>query len=623
MNALTHAREPESMQTLLYFADDLLSRYATDPFATYLLNQRTLYTRPARQPRQVRLQPAGLRRQRLVRLLAEEHPRQRQRRPFRRPGRRRRTSTATTATSGDSTTGVRVPSPSTTPIAAPRRSRSPRPGRSATIVNQIKPTIAISIHTFGDQFVHPWGYQIVATPDSTLFKEWDDELTRGQLVHGGPGRPHALRHQRRLQRLVLRRRQPAAQDVRLDARDRQRRTTASSRRRARILPLALENLRSCYVATAIAGPWVQQDGIAIDEGALSAGYGAGITVRARNAGAVATPGPIAGTLVPLDPGVRIVLRTVAYPALASRQSANPLGSFHVAIDDTVTPGRLVRFEVDFTAASGFFSRDTIAIPLGTPTVVAFDDASSGLGKWFSTGWGIVTNDPTHPSRYFADSPSGNCGDARRYRPSAQRDDQPVAWRSRLRRVRGPLADRGRLGRRDARDQPERHRLVPAVRHRHVAGRRHRRTGQHPDPGNAVLRRRRAINGSPIASTCRSSPARPPRRCGSGSVCSPTARWTTRASTSIRCASSSTTPRRSLALVAVGGGRPPLAFAFERAGSNPRATESASGSPCRARAQVRLEIMDLQGRTVRTLAQTSLAPGGTSAPGTSVTITAAA
>ena len=49
-NALTHAREPGGMQALLYFADDLLSRYGTDPVATYLLDKRQIYIVPVVNP---------------------------------------------------------------------------------------------------------------------------------------------------------------------------------------------------------------------------------------------------------------------------------------------------------------------------------------------------------------------------------------------------------------------------------------------------------------------------------------------------------------------------------------------------------------------------------------------
>jgi hypothetical protein len=42
-DALHHAREPEGMQTALYFACWLVEEYGTDPLATYLVNEREMY----------------------------------------------------------------------------------------------------------------------------------------------------------------------------------------------------------------------------------------------------------------------------------------------------------------------------------------------------------------------------------------------------------------------------------------------------------------------------------------------------------------------------------------------------------------------------------------------------
>ena len=177
---------------------------------------------------------------------------------------------------------------------------------------------------------------------------------------------------------------------------------------SRMAPLAQENLRACYVVAAIAGPWVQQDGWSIDEGYLNAGHGASLRVRARFLGAGGLAGPdLKGTLRALDSGVRVLDSTVSYPTLQIYNTVEPDQPFGLAVDDTVTPGRLVRFQLDFTAPDGFFARDTVVIPFGTPTLVNADDASSGLGKWTPGMWGIVSNNPEHPSRFFADSPIGN------------------------------------------------------------------------------------------------------------------------------------------------------------------------------------------------------------------------
>jgi hypothetical protein len=75
----------------------------------------------------------------------------------------------------------------------------------------------------------------------------------------------------------------------------------------------------------------------------------------------------------------------------------------------VTLGRVLRFQVDFTAPSGFFSRDTVEVYCGTPTVILSDDASNGIGKWNTTHntWGVEADDCYRPGAFFADSPTGN------------------------------------------------------------------------------------------------------------------------------------------------------------------------------------------------------------------------
>ena len=179
---------------------------------------------------------------------------------------------------------------------------------------------------------------------------------------------------------------------------------------SRIVPLSHENLHTCTIIAAIAGPFVQENGVEILEGAMNAGHLANFNVRARNLGSSGNAGPgLTGTLTALDAGVHVLIGTASYPTLGPRQSGDPMNAFRVTVSDTVTPGRLVRFKIAFTAPDGFYSSDTLAIPAGTPTLLASDDASSGLGQWTTASWGIVMDDPAHPSRFFADSPGATYG----------------------------------------------------------------------------------------------------------------------------------------------------------------------------------------------------------------------
>jgi len=72
---------------------------------------------------------------------------------------------------------------------------------------------------------------------------------------------------------------------------------------------------------------------------------------------------------------------------------------------------MLRFQIQFTSSNGV-SRDTIVELAGTPTVLFADGASSGTTSWNiapSGAWSVVVNDTAHPSRYFAQRGSNNYG----------------------------------------------------------------------------------------------------------------------------------------------------------------------------------------------------------------------
>ena len=153
------------MQTLFYFVDDLLSKYGGDPTATYLLENRVLYICPVVNPdgyfRNQSTSPAG------GGLLAQEPARQRRQRHG------RPTSDGVDINRnfgyqwGFDNVGSSAARSRPRPIAAPRRSRRPRPAPRANIVVALQPKTGLSFHTYSDLLLRPWGYTVAAPPDSS------------------------------------------------------------------------------------------------------------------------------------------------------------------------------------------------------------------------------------------------------------------------------------------------------------------------------------------------------------------------------------------------------------------------------------------------------------------------
>jgi hypothetical protein len=406
-NSLTHAREPEGMQALLYFVDHLLAGYGTEPTATYLLERRTIYVVPV-------VNPDGYKHNEDLYVASGGT----QFGLWRKNLRDNDLSGTITSSDGvdlnrnfgyqwgfDDLGSSPVPSAQTYRGPGPFSEPESQAQRDAIVARQ--PVTGISFHTSGDLLLHSWGWTATATPDSAAFYEWNDDMTLGNGYQSGAS-PRVL------------------YAVNGEFNDWCYGDTGLKPRYfswtpevggpadgfwpapSRIVPLAQENLRTCYYAAAIAGPHVRVESSRLvpGTGTLDPGYAARLQVQARNKGAAGIAGPgLTATLTPISSGAAVLEGTASYPDLAPLASAGALdgGSFQIAADDTVTPGRVLRFHIDFATTEGFLSRDTIEVLCGRPTIVFADDASAGTGNW-TGAWGVESGDPGHPGPYFTDSP---------------------------------------------------------------------------------------------------------------------------------------------------------------------------------------------------------------------------
>ncbi|MBI1798985.1 MAG: immune inhibitor A [Candidatus Eisenbacteria bacterium] len=407
-NALTHAREPEGMQALFYFVDDLLSKYGSDSFATSLLDQRVIYIVPLVNPDGYQINVntyinsggasfgfwrKNARDNDANGLINNQDGVDINRNYGYKWG------LDNIGSSGNRASEV---------YRGPSAFSEPETQAERDIVSLLKPRTGLSFHTYSDLMLYPWGYTPAGAPDSSAFQEWTDAASIGDGYQTGQGT-----------RVLY--------EVNGEFNDWTYGDTLLKPRAftwtpevgnpnddfypppSRIVPLAAENLRRCYTVAALAGAFVRIEHASWLEGELDIGALAHLAVRARNLGLAAAGPGLKATLISLDPGIGVFSGPIDYPTLPSRQSGDAISgaTFVVASADTVTPGRVLRLELDFSAPGGLFSRDTVEVPAGHPTLRVADDATSGLGAWSSVGgWGISPGDAVHAAPYFADSPSG-------------------------------------------------------------------------------------------------------------------------------------------------------------------------------------------------------------------------
>ena len=405
-SALIHSREPEGMQAMFWFIDDLLGKYGADPMATWVLEQRQLYIVPIVNPdgyavtESVYTSSAGTEFGFWRKNLSDND------------------SDGVLDDPGD---GVDLnrnfgfkwgiddfgssPDPTTETYRGSSAFSEPETRAVRDAIIALQPATGFAFHTYSDLLLHPWGYTNDATPDLAAFREWGDLLSRdnGYLHGNSPAVLYTVNGEFNDwvygDTLAKARGYTWTPEIGSD-------NDGFWPQPSRIVPLAEEMLAPCYRIAALAGQWVQEDGVTLAEGAMNAGRLTNMLVRARHVSVSSViPAGMTGTLVALDAGAHVLAPNVTYPKVGARHTVSPngLAPFQVALDDTVTPGRLMRFQVTFQSATAF-GRDTIVVPAGTPTVLLADGASAGTTGWniAPTGaWSVVQNDAAHPSRYFA------------------------------------------------------------------------------------------------------------------------------------------------------------------------------------------------------------------------------
>ncbi len=167
--ALTHAREPVSMQQMLYHMWYLLENYGTDPEVTYLIDNLEMYFVPC-------VNPDGY-------IYCETtHPN---------GGSMHRKNMRVNS---DSSIGVDLnrnfgymwgydnlgssPTPSALTYRGTGPFSEPETQNVKILAETFNFSLALNNHTYSDLLIYPWGYENMLTPDSTAFIKFAQLLTR-------------------------------------------------------------------------------------------------------------------------------------------------------------------------------------------------------------------------------------------------------------------------------------------------------------------------------------------------------------------------------------------------------------------------------------------------------------
>lgn len=399
-NALHHAREPQSMATVVYFMFYLLENYGTDPEVTYLVNERELFFIPV-------LNPDGY--------LFNEQTNPNGGGMWRKNRR----------DNGGNVYGVDLnrnyghmwgydnngssPTPSSETYRGPEAFSEPETAamRDFLIGREVK--AALNYHAHGDLWIYPWGYEPSHyTPDSALYVDAAREMTRvngytygtgdqtvGYLTNGDSD---DWMYGEQVEKPKIMSFTPEVGPSFWPS-------------QSQIIPIAEENIEANLIHAWFAGGYPHVAGFELtDDGPGANGYvdpgeTAHLTLSLTNLGLSDLDG-VTARVVSTDPALPISeASTSAAFSLAAQESVEIAGlTFAVGVDAPLglTDALALEFETDGT---------TLTVPLGpvaigTPLAVFEDDAGTTVGWDTGLGWGL-TSISTSPPTAFTDSPAGD------------------------------------------------------------------------------------------------------------------------------------------------------------------------------------------------------------------------
>ncbi len=404
--ALHHAREPQSMATVLYTMFYLLENYGTDPEVTYLVDHRELYFVPV-------LNPDGY---------VYNEATNPNGGGFWRKNRR---------DNGGNVFGVDLnrnyayewghDNSGSSPSASSETYRGPGPFsepetaaiRDFLLDRDVK--AALNYHAYGNLWIYPWGYESsFYTPDSALFVDIARDMTQINGYSYGTGDQTVGYLTNGDSDDWMYGEQETKGKIMSMTPEVGRGGDGFWPNQSRIIPIAEENREANLTLAWFAGAYPQVGAFEIAEthaapnGYLDPGEPAALTLTLQNLG-------LEGLA---DARARVVSTNDALPVESGAFSA----PFALGSQDTVEIEGLA-FTLGLDAPLGLqdglaveiaFEGTTVVQPLGrisigTPIAV-FEDAAGSTAAWDTgSGWGLASAN-TSPPTSFADSPVGEYQD---------------------------------------------------------------------------------------------------------------------------------------------------------------------------------------------------------------------
>ncbi len=401
-DALIHAREPQSMASMLYFMWYLLQNYGTDPEVTYLVNNREMFFIPC-------VNPDGY-----------EYNRQ----TFPNGGGMWRKNRRN---NGDGSYGVDLnrnfgymfafddngssPIPSYETYRGPFAFSEPESQAIRDLAIQKNYKTHFNMHSYQNAFLYPWGYINALTPDSAVYREFaTDMASYNQYEYGNSGQILGYNSNGSVRDWMygdqIAKQKAFGYTVEIGSS-----SDGFWPPQSRIFPLAQGMLKPNIYNAWVAGEYLSLNNYSFSQQYFNPGDNVTLNIVSIKNKGLSDGNNISLILSSDNPEINITSNQINAGNIPARtvQTVNQTFSFTVG---NLPPETNVKLLVTFYSGSLQMMTDTIRIIIGTPTLLFTDTTNVITNLWNVTAtpsnpvWGTATSSFVSPPNSYTDSPAG-------------------------------------------------------------------------------------------------------------------------------------------------------------------------------------------------------------------------
>jgi carboxypeptidase T len=401
-DALVHAREPQSMATLMYFMWYLLENYGVNPEVTYLVNNRQIFCVPV-------FNPDGYEKNRTTNPSGGGMWRKNRRNNSEVDGvdlNRNFSYMWGYDNNGSS------PTPSSETYRGPSAFSEPESQAVRDWIIGKNIGTYFNMHSYQDAILYPWGYINALTPDSETYIEFaSDMCALNNYVYGNSSQILGYASNGSV-RDWLYGEQTTKGKIYGYTIEIGNAGDNFWPPQSRIFPIAQQNLKSNLYQCQVAGDYVKVTGWQMNPQYLNPGDTITVNSILRNKGLASAHG-LTLQLSSLSPDAQVINGSFDVDSVPARSNIISQYPVKIFISPSAPLAQFIPFLVTLSKSGDIINQDTVRMRVGTPIYTFIDNSNTIDSMWLITAtpttpkWESTTTSFFSPPNSYTDSKTGN------------------------------------------------------------------------------------------------------------------------------------------------------------------------------------------------------------------------